>query len=252
MRGRWPLVALVVAAALAGGALLLIRRPVAVRPPGPTPDVPRGRRVVVIGGGFGGLHAVNKLRKGDVDVTLIDRRNFHLFQPLLYQVATVALSPGEIAQPLRSIFRKRRNVTVLLAGVRTIDADARCVRLDLETPSPHATSSEHLHGTSLDYDHLIVATGATHAYFGHPEWGPFRLGKTNPNFSTSGLSALIAQTYAATGGTSGLTAEDLADPAVVDFATGVESAVVHYGDTTLTFLNNLYRADQRGTSLTYV
>ena len=90
------------------------------------------------------------------------------------------------------------------------------------------------------------------ADFGHPEWGPFRLGKTNPNFSTSGLSALIAQTYAATGGTSGLTAEDLADPAVIDFATGVESAVVHYGDTTLTFLNNLYRADQRGTSLTYV
>jgi len=90
------------------------------------------------------------------------------------------------------------------------------------------------------------------ADFGHPEWGPFRLGKTNPNFSTSGLSALIAQTYAAAGGTSGLTREDLDNPAVIDFATGVESAVVHYGDTTLTFLNNLYRADQRGTSLTYV
>jgi Ca-activated chloride channel family protein len=90
------------------------------------------------------------------------------------------------------------------------------------------------------------------ADFGHPEWGPFRLGKTNPNFSTSGLAALIAQTYAATGGTSGLTIEDLDDPAVSDFATGVESAVVHYGDTTLTFLNNLYRADQRGVGLTYV
>jgi Ca-activated chloride channel family protein len=90
------------------------------------------------------------------------------------------------------------------------------------------------------------------ADFGHPEWGPFRLGKTNPNFSTSGLASLIAQTYAATGKTAGLTAEDLADPAVVDFASGVESAVVHYGDTTLTFLNNLYAADQRGTSLTYV
>lgn len=90
------------------------------------------------------------------------------------------------------------------------------------------------------------------ADFGHPEWGPFRLGKTNPNFSTSGLSALIAQTYAATGKTDGLTSEDLARPEVIDFATGVESAVVHYGDTTLTFLNNLYREDQRGTSLTYV
>lgn len=89
------------------------------------------------------------------------------------------------------------------------------------------------------------------AAFGHPEWGPFRLGKTNPNFSTSGLSALIAQSYAATGKTEGLTTEDLAQQDVIDFATGVESAVVHYGDTTLTFLNNLYRADQRGNSLSY-
>ena len=87
--------------------------------------------------------------------------------------------------------------------------------------------------------------------FGHPEWGPFRLGKTNPNFSTSGLSALIAQTYAATGKTRNLTGEDLAQPATIDFATGVESAVVHYGDITLTFLNNLYRADQRGAALSY-
>jgi Ca-activated chloride channel family protein len=90
------------------------------------------------------------------------------------------------------------------------------------------------------------------AAFGHPEWGPFKLGKTNPNFSTSGLSALIAQTYAATGKTSGLSSEDLARPEVIDFATTVESAVVHYGDTTLTFLNNWYRADQRGAALTYV
>jgi Ca-activated chloride channel family protein len=88
--------------------------------------------------------------------------------------------------------------------------------------------------------------------FGHPEWGAFKLGKTNPNFSTSGLNALIAQTYAASAKTTGLSAEDLANPAVVDFSTGVESSVVHYGDTTLTFLNNLYRADQRGQALTYV
>jgi len=88
--------------------------------------------------------------------------------------------------------------------------------------------------------------------YGHPEWGPFKLGKTNPNFSTSGLNALIAQTYAASGKTSGLSAEDLDNPAVAEFGTGVESTVVHYGDTTLTFLNNLYRADQRGQALTYV
>jgi Ca-activated chloride channel family protein len=86
---------------------------------------------------------------------------------------------------------------------------------------------------------------------GHPEWGPFRLGKTNPNFSTSGLSALIAQTYAATGTTTGLTVEDLARPEVQQFGRDIESAVVHYGDITLTFLENWYRADQRGTALTY-
>jgi Ca-activated chloride channel family protein len=101
-------------------------------------------------------------------------------------------------------------------------------------------------------DILELATnGRGWAAFDHPEWGPFRLGKTNPNFSTSGLSALIAQSYAATGKTDGLTSEDLATRQVIDFATGVESAVVHYGDTTLTFLNNLYRADQRGNSLSY-
>jgi Ca-activated chloride channel homolog len=87
---------------------------------------------------------------------------------------------------------------------------------------------------------------------GHPEWGPFRLGKTNPNFSTSALNATIAQYYAASGKTSGLTLEDLNVPSVDEFARSIESSVVHYGDTTLTFLNSLYRADQRGTGLTYV
>src|SRR4051794_17833958 len=87
---------------------------------------------------------------------------------------------------------------------------------------------------------------------GHPEFGPFKLGKTNPNFSTSGLNALIAQTYAASGKTSGLSLEDLEKPEVVAFGTAVESAVVHYGDTTLTFLNNLSQADQRGSALNYV
>ena len=89
------------------------------------------------------------------------------------------------------------------------------------------------------------------AAYGHPEWGPFRLGKTNPNFSTSGLSALIAQTYAAAGKTKDLTTEDLNNPAVIDSSKAIESAVVHYGDTTLTFLNNMFRADRRGTALTY-
>ena len=89
------------------------------------------------------------------------------------------------------------------------------------------------------------------AAFGHPEWGPFRLGKTNPNFSTSGLSALVAQTYAAAGTTRDLTLEDVRDPAVEEFARDIERSVVHYGPTTLTFLNNWYRNDARGTALTY-
>ena len=89
------------------------------------------------------------------------------------------------------------------------------------------------------------------AKYGHPEWGQFKLGKTNPNFSTSGLNFTVAEYYAATGKTSGLTVEDLARPEVADFAQSVENAVVHYGDITLTFLNNWFRADARGTALTY-
>ncbi|MDY7101088.1 MAG: substrate-binding and VWA domain-containing protein [Actinomycetota bacterium] len=97
----------------------------------------------------------------------------------------------------------------------------------------------------------LARSGRGWEEFGHPEWGEFRLGKTNPNFSTSGLSALVAQSYAATGTTSGLSLENVARPEVVDFARTVESAVVHYGDTTLTFLENWARADRRGTALLY-
>jgi NADH dehydrogenase len=117
---------------------------------------PTRKRVVVIGGGFGGLYAVRALRGVPVDITLIDRRNFHVFQPLLYQVATASLSPGDIASPLRNVLRRQRNARVWLAEATDIDPDARCVRL--------------ADGDSVGYDWLIVATGATHAYFGHPEW----------------------------------------------------------------------------------
>jgi NADH:quinone reductase (non-electrogenic) len=114
-------------------------------------------RVVIVGGGFGGLYAARELGKApEVDVTLVDRRNHHLFQPLLYQVATGALAPGEIAQPLRSIFRKRRNITVLLGEAVGIDVDARQILLS--------------DGGPIDYDTLIVATGARFSYFGHDEW----------------------------------------------------------------------------------
>src|SRR5213078_4255212 len=93
------------------------------------PSPPAAHRVVVVGGGFGGLQAAHKLRRAPVEVTLVDRRNFHLFQPLTYQVATGALSPGEIAYPLRAIFKRSRNVRVLMAEVSDFDLDRRDLRL---------------------------------------------------------------------------------------------------------------------------
>jgi len=119
-------------------------------------------RVVVVGGGFGGLRVVAGLRGAPVEVTLVDRRNFHLFQPLTYQVATGALSPGEITYPLRAIFKRQRNVRVLLAEVRDVDLEARVVRLGSVSgvPAPE----------ELRYDSLVVAGGSSYAYFGHDDW----------------------------------------------------------------------------------
>ncbi|HKE24568.1 MAG TPA: FAD-dependent oxidoreductase [Bryobacteraceae bacterium] len=112
-------------------------------------------RVVIVGGGFGGLYAARLLGKAPVAVSLVDRRNFHLFQPLLYQVATGALSPGEIASPLRYVLNKHRNTEVLLGEAVDFDVEGR--RVILRDGEVH-------------YDDLIVATGATHAYFGHDDW----------------------------------------------------------------------------------
>jgi len=121
-------------------------------PPPPHADRPR---VVVIGGGFGGLTLAKALRRAPVDVTLVDRRNHHVFQPLLYQVATAGLSPADIASPIRWILRRQRNAQVLLAEARGIDVAERRVHLDIG---------------ELHYDVLVVASGATHAYFGRDEW----------------------------------------------------------------------------------
>ena len=114
--------------------------------------------VVIIGGGFGGLSAARMLRRHPVRVTLLDRRNHHVFQPLLYQVATATLSPGDIASPIRWIFRNAPNIRVLLGEAKAIDAPGRRVVLT--------------DGGSLDYDYLILAPGASHTYFGHDEWQP--------------------------------------------------------------------------------
>src|SRR5689334_25319446 len=112
--------------------------------------------VVIVGSGFGGLEAAKKLAGNDaVRVTVIDRTNYHLFQPLLYQVATAALSPADIACPIRAVFTRSKNVSVILAEVQSIDVNARKV---------------HMVDGDLDYDYLILATGARHSYFGHPEW----------------------------------------------------------------------------------
>src|SRR6266508_3564203 len=126
-------------------------------PATPAADAANPPHVVIVGGGFGGLNAAQELAKGPVRVTVVDRHNYHLFQPLLYQVATAGLSPGEIASPIRAILRKHPNVHVVLAEVTSIDlAGKRVVLADGD----------------VSYDYLIVAAGATDTYFGHDEWSP--------------------------------------------------------------------------------
>jgi NADH dehydrogenase len=117
--------------------------------------MPSTHRVVILGGGFGGLYASKALKKAPVELTLLDRRNFHLFQPLLYQVATGSLSPGEIASPLRAVLRGQQNTQVLLGEAIDLDAEHHKVILD---------------SGSLDYDTLVVATGSSDSYFGHDDW----------------------------------------------------------------------------------
>lgn len=139
----------------------------------------RRHRVVIVGAGFGGLEAVHHLAGCPVDITLIDRRNHHLFQPLLYQVATASLATSEIAWPIRYLMRGRPEVTTLLATVTGIDADAKHVVLD--------------GGDVVPYDTLVLATGARHAYFGHDEWEEFALGlKTLEDATTIRRRILLA------------------------------------------------------------
>jgi NADH dehydrogenase len=146
--------------------------PAAARPP--------RHRVVIVGGGFAGLYAAKQLKVDpDIAVTLVDRRNFHLFQPMLYQVATGALAPSEIAQPLRSVLRKQRNTTVILGEVIGIDPAKREIQLS--------------DGGPIGYDSLIVATGSHHSYFGHEEWAALAPGlKTLEDASEIQRRILIA------------------------------------------------------------
>jgi NADH:ubiquinone reductase (H+-translocating) len=135
--------------------------PAATADPEPTPGVAPRRlsasrpRIVIVGAGFGGLTAAKALAKAPADITVIDRRNYHLFQPLLYQVATAGLSPADIASPIRAVLGRQENTTVLLGKVTGIDTAARDVLIGAQR---------------IPYDYLILATGARHAYFGHEEW----------------------------------------------------------------------------------
>jgi len=118
-------------------------------------------RVVIVGAGFGGLNAAQSLASADVEITVIDKKNYHTFQPLLYQVATAGLSPGEIAEPIRSILRDHKNIEVLMAEVTGFDLERRVVQTQEQ---------------EVPYDSLILAAGASHAYFGHDDWAPFAPG----------------------------------------------------------------------------
>ena len=140
---------------------------------------PKPHRVVIVGAGFGGLEATYRLAGAPVAITLVDRRNHHLFQPLLYQVATASLATSEIAWPIRYLLRSRHDVTTLFATVSGVDAQAKRVLLE--------------DGDALPYDTLILATGARHAYFGHDEWEPFAPGlKTLEDATTLRRRILVA------------------------------------------------------------
>jgi NADH:ubiquinone reductase (H+-translocating) len=139
----------------------------------------RAHHVVVVGAGFGGLETVHRLAGAAVSITIVDRRNHHLFQPLLYQAATASLAPSEIAWPIRHLFSRRADVTTLLASVESIDRQSRELTLD--------------DGSTVPYDTLVLATGARHAYFGHDAWEPFAPGlKTLEDATTIRGRILIA------------------------------------------------------------
>ncbi len=168
------------------------------------------RRVVIVGAGFGGLNAATSLARADVRITVVDQKNHHTFQPLLYQVATAGLSPGEIAEPIRSILSRHKNVEVLMAEVTGFDLERRLVR----------TSEE-----EVPYDSLIVAAGASHAYFGHEEWEPIAPGlKTIEDAIEIRRRVLLAFELAERRAAAGEPAEPLQFVVVGAGPTGVELA----------------------------
>ncbi len=182
----------------------------------------RRQKVVVIGGGFGGLAAVQALKGAAVDITIIDKRNHHLFQPLLYQVATTALSPSEIAWPIRMLLKHRPEVTTLLGNVTGIDRAAQLVELE--------------DGGRVPFDTLIIATGARHAYFGHDDWEPFAPGLKTLEDATAMRRRLLLAFEAAERETDPERRQALLTFAIIGAgATGVElaGAIIELARTTL-------------------
>jgi Pyridine nucleotide-disulphide oxidoreductase len=142
----------------------------------PAPPVDDAPHIVIVGAGFGGMACAARLRRERAQVTLIDRHNYHLFQPLLYQVATAALSPADIAIPVRGMFRDHPRLRVLRGQVSGVDVVNRCITVD---------------GRRLPYDVLVLATGASHGYFGHEEWAATAPGLKSVNDATSIRSRIL-------------------------------------------------------------
>ncbi|WIY53699.1 NAD(P)/FAD-dependent oxidoreductase [Devosia sp. YIM 151766] len=195
----------------------------------------RKHRVVIVGGGFGGLAAAKALAGADVEIVLIDRRNHHLFQPLLYQVATAALSPSEIAWPIRHLLRRQSNARVLMATVIGVDQASRAVLLE--------------DGGSVAYDSLVLATGAQHAYFGHDDWETFAPGLKTVEDATAIRRKLLLALEAAERETDPARRRALLTFAIIGAGpTGVEmaGAIVELGHTSIKGqFNTLSPADLR-------
>lgn len=183
---------------------------------GPVMERASRPRVVIVGGGFAGLEAARALAGVDAEIVLIDRKNHHVFQPLLYQVATAAITPSDIASPIRHVLRKQRNCHVMMAGVTSVDLKGRAISIDserdLDGPLEPGSGS-----TRVNYDYLILAAGATHSYFGHDDWAAFAPGLKdlddateirrrillafeNAEFETSDERRKAALTFAIVGG----------------------------------------------------
>jgi NADH dehydrogenase len=167
-------------------------------------------RVVIVGGGFGGLSAARALARAPVDIVLLDRRNHHCFQPLLYQVATAELSPADVAWPIRGILRGQANVRVLLAEVTRVDVETRVV---------------HASGLALPFDFLVLATGAAHSYFGHDDWAAAAPGLKTIDDATSIRRSLLMAFERAEATTDAAEREALLTSVIVGGGpTGVEMA----------------------------